>query len=434
MNTYKEFQGKSLDDAISEACAYYGVEREKLEIDIISDAKSGIFGLVGVKKARIRAGRVLPPDKISTLLEDARVADAPGDLSGGGAQSESGAAGPAALSQPDGLGKDRNARGRKGGPESRARDARAPGAERARSQGTLSGSAALSSGAARAGDSPRPPADRRKNGGQSEKTPGGERSFPSRPSSPGDDSVRGEAAPGNGKKHGRRQVDSADGQNRAEAGLSPQGQAEDAFPADAGREDLPEFSLENCDREELAAVTADVVRRLAEPIVGEVGCRVEILDSRVRVVIEGGEDPGLLVGREGHTLAAVQHLVTRIVARRIGGFLRLQIDSGNYRERQDDKLKEVALALAERAKSTRCPQSTRPLSAYQRRIVHLALEDDAAVQTHSKGDGAQRRVIIQPRRVAGRGREEEGSAADDSCGKKDAAPAADRGENGAARP
>ena len=172
---------------------------------------------------------------------------------------------------------------------------------------------------------------------------------------------------------------------------------------------MPEFPLETCDRDELVAVVCGVVQRLVEPIVGQVPCSVEIHDSRVRASVDCGEASGLLVGREGTTLAAVQYLAARIIAKRIGGSLRLQIDAGNYRERQDDRLKEMALSLAERAKATRRPQSTRPLSAYQRRIIHLALEGDDAVQTHSKGEGTQRRVIIQPKR-APRGKEAEAPA------------------------
>jgi spoIIIJ-associated protein len=150
----------------------------------------------------------------------------------------------------------------------------------------------------------------------------------------------------------------------------------------------------------------------------------------VRVRIDCGEDPGLLVGRDGHTLAAVQYLASRIIARRIGGSLRMQIDAANYRAQQDGRLKELALSLAERAKSTRRPQSTRPLSAYQRRIVHLTLEGDETVQTRSKGEGAQRRVIIQLKR-AGRGKEAGTPARDDNPGidHKDEQPAAADGNS-----
>ncbi|MDL2316471.1 Jag N-terminal domain-containing protein, partial [Desulfovibrio sp. OttesenSCG-928-A18] len=89
---YKEFQGKSLDDAIREACEYYGVAREKLEIEIVSDAKSGIFGLVGAKKATIKAARVQLEGTVSSLLAGEPVPEKQGARSlahngpGGGAK------------------------------------------------------------------------------------------------------------------------------------------------------------------------------------------------------------------------------------------------------------------------------------------------------------------------------------------------------------
>ncbi|MDE7065523.1 MAG: Jag N-terminal domain-containing protein, partial [Desulfovibrionaceae bacterium] len=64
MEGFKEFQGKNLDDAISEACSYFDAPRERLEIDIIQDSKSGIFGIVGARKAKIKARRVQLRDAV----------------------------------------------------------------------------------------------------------------------------------------------------------------------------------------------------------------------------------------------------------------------------------------------------------------------------------------------------------------------------------
>ena len=78
MDDFKEFQGKSLDEAIRAACSYFGAQREKLEIDIIQDAKNGIFGLVGARKAIVRARRAqLKPRVGSLLARDAQPASAP---------------------------------------------------------------------------------------------------------------------------------------------------------------------------------------------------------------------------------------------------------------------------------------------------------------------------------------------------------------------
>ncbi|MDR2669333.1 MAG: hypothetical protein LBC14_05205, partial [Desulfovibrio sp.] len=129
-------------------------------------------------------------------------------------------------------------------------------------------------------------------------------------------------------------------------------------------------------------------------------CRVDIGERWVRAVLDCGGNAGLLVGREGQTLAALQYLAGRIVAGKLGAPLRLQVDAGHYLERREDRLRDLALSLAEKVKTTRRAQATRPLSAYQRRIVHLALENDPDVLTHSKGEGLQRRVYIYLKNAA----------------------------------
>ena len=160
------------------------------------------------------------------------------------------------------------------------------------------------------------------------------------------------------------------------------------------RDDLLEFDIASRDPESLKATVSGIVLRLVKPVVGEVPCEVILGKDRIRVRLDCGDASGLLVGREGQTLASVQYLASRILARELGGSVRLHVDAGHYREQQNDKLKELALGLAARVKKSGRSQTTRPLSAYQRRIVHLALEEDPEVTTQSKGEGAQRRVAI----------------------------------------
>ena len=78
--------------------------------------------------------------------------------------------------------------------------------------------------------------------------------------------------------------------------------------------------------------------------------------------------------------------------------VRVQLDAWRYRQRQDEKLREMALALAEKVRQTGRSYSTRPLSSYHRRIVHLCLQDAEEVQTRSSGDGPMKRVVIMRRR------------------------------------
>ncbi len=401
MSRFKDFEGKSLDDAIGEACGYYGVAREKLEIEIVSDAKTGIFGLVGVKKAHIRAARVQPLERVPAIETEESLSDSPADESQA-ARNES--AGPERRQRESAGDKaERGGRvpGRNGKPASNNAEAASTGRSPARSSDDVPVGAGKEPGQAAKGEP-----DAAQRGGRGRRNGG-----------------RGNSARNDDRKPRRNDGRTPEQPRSADSpAATGEGLAAD-FALDSVRDELPEFPLETCDRDELVAVVCGVIQRLVEPIVGQVPCSVEIHDSRVRASVDCGEASGLLVGREGTTLAAVQYLAARIIAKRIGGSLRLQIDAGNYRERQDDRLKEMALSLAERAKATRRPQSTRPLSAYQRRIIHLALEGDEAVQTHSKGEGTQRRVIIQPKRGS-RGKEAEAPPREIAEPQHDASPAA----------
>lgn len=151
---------------------------------------------------------------------------------------------------------------------------------------------------------------------------------------------------------------------------------------------------------ESKAVVADIVQRLCGPITGSehLNLKVDAEPGRVYVVIQDDEHSGLLIGREGQTLAAIQYLANRIAAKTMREPVRIQIDTDDYRERQDENLRQLALHLAEKAKDQERPQSTRPLSSYHRRVVHMALQDDASVQTRSKGEGPMKRVLILPKR------------------------------------
>ena len=393
MVQYKEFQGKTLDEAIREACEYFGVAREKLEIDIVSDAKTGIFGLVGVKKAIIRAGRVDLPGTVDALLAESDPADAP-ERKGDKGESRR----PARRDDsPDADGKKKKQASHK---DASPRDVMAaPENGEAPESGEAGESADFRSPAKKGQPSRKPVKERVTHHGKRAAPDQGDSRFAPMPGQ------HGEHMPPSGLgKAGKKSVESGGpGAGKATGEMA----ANEDF-LDGPREEFPEFDLEGCDQEQLFAVVKDVVLRLVHPIVGDVPCTVAIAGSRVRAALDCGDAAGLLVGRDGQTLASVQYLASRIIARRIGGAVRLQVDAGKYRERQDDKLKEQALSLAQRVKETGRPMSTRPLTAYQRRIVHLALEQDEAVQTHSKGEGTQRKVTISLKRGNGKNGSEAG--------------------------
>jgi spoIIIJ-associated protein len=109
------------------------------------------------------------------------------------------------------------------------------------------------------------------------------------------------------------------------------------------------------------------------------------------------ENSGLLIGRKGQTLEALQYLVTRIAGERQGSEGRhLVIDIENYRERRRKSLEDLALRLGEKAKRQRKTVTVDALSAADRRIIHAVLQDDPWVSTKSLGQGSYRRLLIIP--------------------------------------
>jgi spoIIIJ-associated protein len=114
-----------------------------------------------------------------------------------------------------------------------------------------------------------------------------------------------------------------------------------------------------------------------------------------------GEGSGLVIGRRGQTLDALEYLLNRVANRRPGGEgVRVRIDVEHYRERRQESLEQLARRLAAKAKESGRVVTLNPLSPRDRRIVHLALADDGAVTTRSEGEGHFRRLLIVPQRPA----------------------------------
>ena len=201
--------------------------------------------------------------------------------------------------------------------------------------------------------------------------------------------------------------------------------ASDAGSGDGARESQPTEAASEVDApavdeagdspapdEPVEEPAADVEENVAE--VGKVGVEVltEILrlmgvDSRVvvkpghgptEVVLDiQGDSGALLIGRRGQTLEALQHIVSRIVAEKVGADGPQPIvDAEDYRGRRVRSLEDMALRLGEKAKRSRKTQSIDALNARDRRVVHMALKDDPWLTTKSQGQGAFRRLLIVP--------------------------------------
>ena len=109
-----------------------------------------------------------------------------------------------------------------------------------------------------------------------------------------------------------------------------------------------------------------------------------------------GEDLAVLIGRHGKTLDALQFLVSAITVRSIGFRYPVVIDVEGYKSRQRQKLESIARSSANRAVSQGRSVKLRPMTPYERRIVHIALRDDERVETASEGEGSARHIVIIP--------------------------------------
>jgi spoIIIJ-associated protein len=119
-------------------------------------------------------------------------------------------------------------------------------------------------------------------------------------------------------------------------------------------------------------------------------------ERRINLRIQG--DPtGLLIGRKGNTLDALQFLVNKIVSKGLDKKIDVAIDSGNYRRRKEDSLTQLALKMGDKAKRINKPVTTDPMNPHDRRLVHLALKGDEHLDTRSRGEGLMKRVVIIPR-------------------------------------
>lgn len=107
-------------------------------------------------------------------------------------------------------------------------------------------------------------------------------------------------------------------------------------------------------------------------------------------------DGGLLIGRGGRTLEALQYLINRILNSRLREGERIVVDVEGYRKRREEELQALSLRLAAKAKATGEAIALAPLSPYYRRIVHIVLRGDRKVRTASKGNGFYRRIVISP--------------------------------------
>jgi spoIIIJ-associated protein len=128
----------------------------------------------------------------------------------------------------------------------------------------------------------------------------------------------------------------------------------------------------------------------------DVSVQAAATDGKIILNIDGDKS-GLLIGRKGKTLDALQFIVNKIVNKAMERKMNVVVDSENYRKRRQESLIQLAHKVADKAKRIKKPVATNPLNPHDRRIIHLALKEDNDLDTKSRGDGLLKKVLVIPR-------------------------------------
>lgn len=194
---------------------------------------------------------------------------------------------------------------------------------------------------------------------------------------------------------------------------------------DNGRKDQPvkhdaDAKTADADKEQkekpAVKINEEAVKKAAkdflDQVFGAMGMTVTIetvFDSSDRElqVMMSGDDMGILIGKRGQTLDSLQYLVSLVVNKETEGYLRVKLDTENYRERRKETLETLAKNISYKVKRTKRPVSLEPMNPYERRIIHSALQNDRYVVTRSEGEDPYRHVVISLKKESyGNGRKD----------------------------
>ena len=375
MSAYKEFTGKTVEEAIRLAREEFGVGLNDLDFEILTPGSRGVLGM-GAEPARIVA--------------------APRTALGGSApKREAAASAPLPAPSRDERPPRSEAVGDRGPRRDERpprRDDRAPRDEGGPRRDDAAQAEAPQAEAPRAEDAPRtderPPrsADRADRGPRRDE----------RPARRDDRAPRVDRGP---RRDPRPPRDDGGPRRGTAVDLSASEAAEVAAARGSVAAERAELEAAEASPEALAAG-----KRILETLMGHLGfdAVVEVAageTSRLNVVAQGDdrEALGALIGRKGERLSALQHLVNLMLSKEMGSWTRVLVDVEDYRGRRERQLRELADRAAARVGETGKMLQLEPMPALERRWIHLTLRDHAAVVTQSIGEEPNRRVVLLPR-------------------------------------
>ena len=160
-----------------------------------------------------------------------------------------------------------------------------------------------------------------------------------------------------------------------------------AAPSDGGGDEIPATPVERA---------RELIARVVETMGLDAEVQVEETEEEIRVAVQG-DDVGLLIGKHGSTIDALQHLAIRAAyLNESGNRKAVVVDAAGYRERREAALKRAADQAASDALEYGRAVELEPMGAYERRTVHTYLRDRTDIETHSEGDEPERRLVVTP--------------------------------------
>lgn len=148
-------------------------------------------------------------------------------------------------------------------------------------------------------------------------------------------------------------------------------------------------------KQTIQGVATNFLEKILKAMNIQAKIEVEVNDDDGVVQIDlSGDDMGILIGKRGQTLDSLQYLTSLVINKESDNYLKVKLDTENYRERRKETLENLAKNLAYKVKRTRKQVVLEPMNPYERRIIHSALQNDKYVETHSEGEEPYRKVVI----------------------------------------
>ncbi|MCR5627144.1 MAG: protein jag [Lachnospiraceae bacterium] len=171
--------------------------------------------------------------------------------------------------------------------------------------------------------------------------------------------------------------------------------AEKKAPKNEAKSEKAEKADIKVDADEVQASAKAFLEDVFKAMGIEVVIKTEYMASDRQLLVElAGNEMGVLIGKRGQTLDSLQYLVSLVVNKEKAGYIRVKVDTENYRQRRKATLENLAKNLSFKVKRTKRPVTLEPMNPYERRIIHSALQSDRYVTTHSEGEEPYRRVVI----------------------------------------